>query len=329
VAENPDIFDRDTLARIGRLTLRARRVVEGIRSGAHRSPLHGASVEFAEHKEYTPGDELRHIDWKLFGKSDKYYVKRFEEETNLLAHLLIDTSASMGYGRALSTQQAWWRKLTRRGREAPDADSMDADMRRTKHDYATLLAASLAYLFINQGDAVGLFSFGNGNSSYLPPRTRASHLHTIMGRLASVRPEGEGHIAQALYDFAPRVERRGTIVLISDLLEDPESILKTMKNLRTQRNDVIVFQVLHSDELTFPYEDVSEFEDPEDRQQRLVADPREMREGYLEELKKFLEVVRHRCFEAQVDYMLLDTATPVSRALAEFVARRAATRRRR
>jgi uncharacterized protein (DUF58 family) len=207
------------------------------------------------------------------------------------------------------------------------SDDSTVDPAQTKLDYATLLAASLAYLLIGQGDAVGLYTFGDGDARYLPPRTRPSHLHTLMGTLAGIAPNGEGQIARALADFAPRVSRRGLVVLISDLLEDPEEVLQTMKNLRTHRNDVVVLQVLHGDEVRFPYDEVSQFEDPEDRSRQLIADPREMRDGYLKELKEFLELVRRRCFEAQVDYMLMDTGTPVSRALANFLARRAAPRR--
>lgn len=309
--------------------LRTRRVVEGVRTGAHRSPMHGQSVEFAEHKEYTPGDEIRRIDWKVFGRSDKYQVKRFEEETNLLAHILIDTSASMGYGRATADRQSWWQRLRDRRKDAgPSVDPAQEPI-HTKHEYATLLAAALAYLLVGQGDAVGLYAFGDGDKRYLPPRTRPSHLHTVMGTLSSIQPKGQGQIAKALVDFAPRVTRRGLIVLISDLLEDPEEVLQTMKNLRTRRNDVVVMQVLHADELSFPFDEVSQFEDPEDRRQQLIVDPRDMREGYLKELNGFLELVKRRCFESQVDHILMDTSVPVSTALASFLARRAAVGGRR
>lgn len=317
-------FDRDTLARAERLMIRSRRVVEGMRSGLHRSPFHGASVEFAEHKEYTPGDPIRHIDWKLYGKSDKYYVKRYEEETNLQAWILLDTSASMGYSRTRSSSQSWWRRLTRRAEPSTPGASASAEelVTGSKLEYAELLAASLAWMLVNQGDAVGMSLFNAAGTQTLPPRTRTTHLFNLMGMLASAKPVGEGHIAGAMTDFAHRLSRRSLVVLISDLLEDPEQILASLKGLRTRRNDVLILQVLHEDELTFPYDDVSLFEDPEATSQQLIADPREVRSGYLDALNAWLVQLRKGCFDAQVEHRLISTARPVSTALAELAAGR-------
>lgn len=314
-------LDAATLARVEQLTLRARRIVEGLRSGLHRSPFHGASVEFAEHKEYAPGDPLRFVDWKLFGKSDKYYVKRFEEETNLMAWILLDVSASMGYGRAAAASGSWWQRLRRRGTTGPSGlESGGPEIR--KIDQAVLLAASLCMLLLNQGDAVGLFTFGRGADILLPPRARASHLQALLTQLVSVKPAGDGLVSAALESFAPRVQRRSLIILISDLLEDPDRVLSTMKSLRTLRNDVLILQVLHEDELTFPYEDVSLFEDPEDPVQTLIADPREVKEGYQRELEAFLANIRRRCAEAQVEHRLIGTGTSIPAALGELLASR-------
>ncbi len=330
MAAPPQSFDRDTLAKVARLTLRARRVVEGVRAGTHRSPLQGASVEFAEHKEYTPGDDLRHIDWKLLGRLDKYYIKRFEEETNLQAYLLFDTSASMAYGGVETHVPGWWRRIRprslTRARAAPEAHGGVADAGgepdTTKHAHAVLLAAALAHLLTNQGDAVGIATFGGGDTRFIPPRSRRGHLGVLMEVLAGIEPAGTGGIAAALADFAPRVTRRSLVVLISDLLEDPEAILSTMKTLRTHRNDVVIFQVLHSDELRFPYDDVSRFVDPEVGGSGVVIDPRDIREGYLRELDRFLRLVRTRCLDARVDYHLIETDRPVADALAAFLAGR-------
>ncbi len=324
-------FDRDTLAKVGRLTLRARRVVEGLRAGTHRSPLQGASVEFAEHKEYTPGDDLRHIDWKLLGRLDKYYIKRFEEETNLVAYLVLDTSASMGFRGLDGPRAPWWTRMGRRFRSAGPGmagtvDGSDRDRNEgrgeSKHDHAVLLAAALAYLLMGQGDAVGVSTFGGGDSRFVPPRAHRSHLNVVMEVLSSIHPAGRGGIAEALAEFAPRVTRRSLVVLISDLLEEPEAILETMKTLRTRRNDVVVFHLLHPDELTFPYDDVSRFVDPEESDGGLVVDPREIREGYLQELDGFLSTIRQRLLESRVDYNLIDTGRPVADALATFLAGR-------
>lgn len=329
--ESVQHFDRETLARAERLMLRARRVVEGVRSGMHRSPFHGASVEFAEHKEYTPGDPLRTVDWKLYGKSDKYYVKRYLEETNLNAWILLDTSASMGYGRLASQRESWWQRFTQSTpfssrpssrRSTGESTPSEHELLRTKLDYASLLAASLAYLLITQGDAVGLCTFNQRGEQVLPARTRASHLHSMMGQLSSCTPAGQGFIGQALTRFAPRVNRRSLVILISDLLEDSATILQGLKQLRTRRNDVLILQVLHADELQFPYDEVSLFEDPEARDQQLIADPRDVREGYLTELNAWLERLRRDSFEAQVELQTLSTQTPVASALADVVSSR-------
>lgn len=317
-------LDSATLAQVEQLSLRARRIVEGLRSGLHRSPFHGASVEFAEHKEYAPGDPLRFVDWKLFGKSDKYYVKRFEEETNLLAWILLDVSASMGYGRTAAAGSSWWQRLRARGTSSSPGVASDgpggAEIR--KLDHAVLLAASLSMLLLNQGDAVGLYTFGQGADVLLPPRARASHLQALLTQLVGARSAGSGLVSAALETFAPRVQRRSLIILISDLLEDPDRVLTTMKRLRTLRNDVLILQVLHEDELTFPYEDVSLFEDPEDPVQTLIADPREVKEGYHRELEAFLTNIRRRCAEAQVEHRLIRTGMSIPSALGELLASR-------
>lgn len=321
-------FDRETLGRAEQLALRARRIVEGLRAGHHRSPFHGSSVEFAEHKEYAPGDPLKNMDWKLYGKSDKYYVKRYEEETNLQAWILLDTSASMGFGRQSAKPQpirSWWERL--RGMASPAAVSTEAAP-LTRMEYATLLAASLATLLVTQGDAVGLVTFGSEGSTLLPPRSRGTHLNTVMATLAQVESRGQGFIAQALRDFAPRVTRRSLVILISDLLEDTPDVMESLKGLRTRRNDVLLAQLLHDDELKFPYDDVSRFEDPENRDAFLIADPREIKDGYLQELQAWLEGIRQGSFEAQVEHRLINTQTPVMESLAALAADRQGGRRR-
>lgn len=321
-------FDRETLGRAEQLALKSRRIVEGLRAGHHRSPFHGSSVEFAEHKEYAPGDPLKNMDWKLFGKSDKYYVKRYEEETNLQAWILLDTSASMGFGRQEVPKlplSSWWERL--RGIK-PSVAPEEERLPSTRLEYATLLAASLATLLVTQGDAVGLVTFGSEGSTLLPPRSRGTHLSTLMATLSQTESRGQGFIAQALRDFAPRVTRRSMVILISDLLEDTPEVLESLKGLRTRRNDVLLAQLLHKDELEFPYDDVSRFEDPEDRASFLIADPREMKDGYLKELQAWLELIRQGSFEAQVEHRLINTQTPVVEALAALSADRQGGRRR-
>ena len=295
-------LDPVALSRLGTLTLKARTVVEGALSGLHKSPHHGSSVEFAEHKEYSPGDEIRHIDWKAYGKFDRYYVKRFEEETELTAYLLLDRSGSMGYrGDGLS-----------------------------KLEYGAYLAAAIAYVLNRQQDRVGLLAFGGGEL-YVPPRSRANHLHDVLAaieRVVDAGGRGETRIASALErvtDLARR--RRSLIVLISDLFDPSPEALKVLRRLRVQRHDVSVIQVLDRDELELPFEGVTLFESMED-DRKLLADPRSVRSAYLRELKEFLDRTRQSLSEGDVEHQLVSSAQPLERTLLDFLTARARGRRR-
>lgn len=319
-------LDQATVERASRLAFHARRVVEGLRAGPHKSPLFGSSVEFAEHKEYTPGDDLRYIDWKLYGKADRWYIKRFEEETNLTCWLLVDQSASMTWaGGGATAGGSWWRRLIS-GASAGGAPSElgPGVPDGSKLAWATLLAASISHLLTTQGDQVGLVTFGGGAPAVLAPRSQPSHLHAILRTLVNAPAAGEADLAKALGDFAPRLRQRGVVVVISDLLEDVDGVFQAMRALRPHRQDVVLFHVLDPDELTFPYKDVSRFVDPEDPSRQLLTDPKEIREAYLEVFRAFLEDVRRRCLEAQVEYVLADTSVDVGPTLAAWLARRAA-----
>jgi uncharacterized protein (DUF58 family) len=237
-------LDPVALSRLNNLELRARSVVEGALSGLHRSPHHGSSVEFAEHKEYAPGDEIKHIDWKAYGKFDKYYVKRFEEETELRAYLLVDCSASMDYrGKGVS-----------------------------KLDYARMLAAALAYLLLRQQDQVGMIAFGERLRGYLPPRARSGHLNDLLTALDGVRAEGRTDLPRAIAYLSEVVQRRSLIVLFSDLLGGQDQVRSLLRGLRARKHDVVVFHLLDHDELTLPFEGTTIFESMED-EQKLLADP--------------------------------------------------------
>lgn len=284
------LLDPVALSRLSNLELRARAVVEGALSGLHRSPHHGSSVEFAEHKEYAPGDEIKHIDWKAYGKFDKYYVKRFEEETELRAYLLLDCSASMAY----------------------------AGAGVSKLDYARMLAASLAYLLLRQQDQVGMIAFGERLRGYLPPRARSGHLRDLLTALDGVEAAGRTDLPRALAYLSEVVQRRSLIVLFSDLLGTDEQVRHLLRGLRARQHDVVVFHLLDKDELTLPFEGTTVFESMED-ERKLLADPGAVRKAYLKELHRFVDEYRVGLAEGDVEYHLVDTGRAPADVLIEFL----------
>jgi uncharacterized protein (DUF58 family) len=287
-------FDPLVLAKISTMSLRARYVVEGLLSGLHESPYRGYSVEFAEHREYAPGDEIRRIDWKAYGKFDRYFVKEYEEETNLRAYLLLDASASMDYG----------------------------SQGISKFDYGCYLAVSLAYLMLRQGDDVGLVTFGAQVQRYIPPRSGLKHLQAVTSLLEATRPEGETHLDQALREIGGKLKKRGMIIVISDLFDAPDLVLRALKYFRHRRNEVMVFHLLDNNELDFPFDRLTVFEDIEDTQSRVLADPRAIRQAYLQQLQTFIEEYRRECRREWIDYNLFPTTTPLDIALTRYLARR-------
>ncbi|GIX48358.1 MAG: hypothetical protein KatS3mg131_2569 [Candidatus Tectimicrobiota bacterium] len=287
-------FDPLVLAKIASLSLRARHVVEGLLSGLHKSPYRGYSVEFAEHREYVPGDEIRRIDWKAYGKFDRYFVKEYEEETNLRAYLFLDASASMGYG---STGLS-------------------------KFEYGCYLTASLAYLMLRQGDYVGLVTFGEHILRYIPPRASLHHLQALTAHLEAVTPQGPTRLAAALQEMASKITRRGMIVVISDLFDNPDEVLRALKLFRHRRNEVLVFHLLDHNELDFPFQRLTVFEDIEDARVRVLSDPRAVREAYLRQLQAFLAAYQQGCRRERIDYSLFATTTPLDVALTRYLARR-------
>jgi uncharacterized protein (DUF58 family) len=303
------------VARLADLKLRARTIVEGALAGLHRSPHHGASVEFAEHKEYSPGDEIRHIDWKAYGKFDKYYVKRYEEETELRAHLVLDCSASMGYA----------------SERAPSV---------TKLTYASWLAAGIAYLLLRQQDQAGLCAFADGLRACVPPRSTSGHLANLLDSLTALRAGGATELGRAI-DYVSGVARRRSLILVfSDLLEtgvdDPladdascggrSGAIRLLRGLRARGHDVALFHVLDGDELRLPFEEASLFEGVEDRRE-LYADPRAVRREYLAAISRFVDGCRRGCSEGDVSYQLVDTSRAPSLVLLEFLQGRSAQAR--
>ncbi len=287
------LLDPLVLAKISSLILRARFVVEGVLTGLHRSPHHGQSIEFAEHKEYSPGDDLRHIDWKVYGKSDKYYVKQFEEETNLKGYILLDASGSMGY----------------------------RSNKISKLDYGITLAASLAYLMLKQLDAVGLLTFNEREGSYIPPRARSSHLQAILQVLEGLEPGSRTDLAKVLNNLAEKVRRRALVILISDLFDEADRVLDALKQFRHRKNEIIIFHILDPDEIEFPFKDLTVFLGMEGEGQ-ILADPRGMKVTYQREIRSFIEKYRQVCLGNGIDYCLIKTSTPLDQALTEYLAKR-------
>jgi uncharacterized protein (DUF58 family) len=284
-------FDPKVLAGISNLALRARWVVEGLLSGVHKSRAKGFSVEFEEHREYAPGDEIRRIDWKAFGKFDRYFIKEYEDETNLRAYLLLDGSASMNYA----------------------SDGI------TKFDYGCTLTASLAYLILKQQDAAGVVTFSNRIESFVPPRAKRDYLMQILHALENRGPAGETNVGKILDELAGQIKRRGLIILVSDLLDEPEQVLKGLRQFRFKGNDVIVFHLLDPAEMELPFEGNILFEDLEAANLEVIADPRAIRATYKQVVQEFITEMRKQCHDNAIDYQLISTATPLDQALASYL----------
>jgi uncharacterized protein (DUF58 family) len=283
----------EAIKRISRLDLRARHIVEGFLTGLHRSPYFGQSVEFRQHREYTTGDDLRHVDWKVWAKQDRYYVKQFEEDTNMRATLLVDVSNSMRYG------------------SGP----------LSKSEYAGTVAVSLAYLLLRQQDSVGCVSFDERIRSTVPQRTKRSHLNSIIQSLSVNEPRDKTDMLAIFRAVAETFPRRGMMILISDLLADRAGLVRGLKLLRQRGHDVMVFHIMDDDELDFPFSGPTRFEGLETADQ-LTCNPRALREGYLEALGVFLEEVRRQCVSHTCDYALIRTSDSMDAALAHYLSNR-------
>ncbi len=283
----------EAIARISRLELQARNVVEGFLSGLHRSPYFGQSVEFVQHREYVAGDDPRRIDWKAWSKTDKYYIKQYEEETNLRSTLLVDVSESMQFGTHGTT----------------------------KYEYACAIAASLAYLLLRQQDSVGLVSFDAGVRAVVPSRSKRNHLHAVLAALDAQNPAEKTDMYGMLERVADDQSQRGMIVLISDLFAPREGLFKGLKLLRHRGHDVLVFHVLDDEELDFNYAGTTRFEGLE-AMGELLCDPRSLREGYLEAIKSFVEELRRNCSRQTIDYQTIRTSDHLDAVLGHYISHR-------
>ncbi|MDY0165498.1 MAG: DUF58 domain-containing protein [Thermoguttaceae bacterium] len=283
----------EAVRRIARLDLRARHVVEGFLSGMHRSPYFGQSVEFLQHREYTFGDDLRYVDWKVWAKQDRFYVKQFEEDTNLRCTLLCDVSGSMRYGRGALN----------------------------KYEYGCTVAACVAYMLLRQQDAVGCVAFDEQPRTVVPLRTKRTHLDAIIQAMDVSEPRDKTGIFPVLRLVAETFPRRGMVVLVSDLLVERPGLFRGLKLLRSRGHDVMVFHVMDDDELDFPFTGPTRFEGLETADM-LRCNPRALRQGYLDALAEYLEEVRRGCVANMVDYQLLRTSQPLDAALAAYLSNR-------
>jgi uncharacterized protein (DUF58 family) len=295
MANTPLRFNPSDLAKFGGLTLTARQLVEGFLTGLHKSPYKGSSVEFAEHRQYYPGDEIRHIDWRAYGKTDRYFIKEYEEETNLKAYLLVDASGSMSF----------------------------AGKHPSKFRHAQITAASLAYLMLQQLDAVGLVTHDTRLRTKIPPRASAKHLLRLLTTLEQTKPGGETALGPIWQELAAHhVKRRGLIVILSDCFDQIESLLLALRRFRYQKHEVLLFHILAPEEMEFPYSRLTQFRNLELSDDRLLVDPSRLRQEYLANFRAFCQRLREGVGQMQIDYHTLRTDEPVDRALGIYLARR-------
>ena len=291
--DNKKYLHPETVAKLDNMALRARLVVEGYIIGQHKSPYHGFSVEFAEHRAYGPGDEIRHIDWKLYGKTDRYYVKQYEEETNLIAYILLDTSRSMKY----------------------------TSGKVTKLDYGSYLSAALSYLMLNQHDGIGLILFDEKIRKFIPPRSTSSHLNTVLLNLEKPEIGSDTAISMVLHEMAERIKKRGLVILISDLMDDQESILSGLKHFRHNKQEVILFHILDRKELDFEFNTRTRFKDMESGSQ-LTTEPWHIKKAYKKRILRLQDKYKKQCREQLIDYVPLFTDQSLDIALNSYLNKR-------
>ena len=290
------LLDPVAISRAETLGLHARMLVEGYMAGEHKSPYHGFAIEFAQHREYAPGDDLRHLDWKVLGRTDRYYIKQYEQETNYVAHILLDGSESMKYGSG----------------------------KYTKLDYGKMIAACLSYMILHQRDAIALDIFDTTTRDYLPRSNSHSMIHKVLTTLSAFNPTAQTNIAVVLHDMAVQIRRRGIVIIISDLFDDEQKILEGIQHLRFGGNEVVVFHVLDKDELEFPFTGLIEFHGLEGIP-KILTRPQEIKKSYLRELEAFRTTLREGCERNQCHYVPVNTSQPLHEILSGYLAFRLKT----
>ncbi len=289
-----EYFQPDRLGKLRNLNLLARRAVEGFLTGLHKSPHKGFSVEFAEHREYTPGDDLRHLDWVAWGRTDRHFTKLYEQETNLRAYILLDVSGSMGYRH---------------------------DGEVTKFVYGCFLTACLSYLMCRQQDSVGVVAFDESTRFHLTPASTPAHLDRVFTHLEDLTPGGQTNIAETFHHLADRIAKRGLVIVISDLYAEPAEVLRAFQHFAFRKHQLMVFHLLDPAELELPYRNVHSFVDMETGE-RMQVDPRTIRDAYMREVKQFIDTYRRQCADRNIEYVPVRTDQPYERMLLNYLARR-------
>jgi len=284
----------ETVSKLKGMEMRARMVVEGFIAGLHKSPYHGFSVEFADYRQYMPGDDVTDIDWKVYAKTDRYYIKQYEEETNLKSYLLLDCSASMKY--------------------------CSGD-RLTKFDYAGMLCGALSYMMLRQRDAVGLVTYDQHIRRYIPPRSKHGHIHVLLNEIASQTPSDLTDTATTLHEMAERIKRRGLVIILSDLLDNADQIISGLRHFRYHKHEVIVFHILDPRERDFNFGSEAIFKDMETGEE-LSTLPFQMKKEYARKVSEFAEKITVACRQSNIDYHPIDTAMPFDKALYAFLSKR-------
>ena len=321
-----DILTPDDLRQVGSLEVLARGVVEGFVAGLHRSPHKGNSVEFKQHRPYVPGDDLRSLDWKVFGKTDRFYVREFEEETNLRATILLDCSGSMGYGGSDGATE----RRSDGGAGGGVRARLRSSFRRavapslslSKQQYAVRLAACLSYLMLRQQDGVGLAVFDDKVRKLIPPRSNPRHLTALLDAMTACATGGETNLGRIFRELAPKLHRRGLVILLSDCFGDVGDLLRGLAHLKHARHDVIVFQIWHRDELDFAFAGQVRFDDLEAADHRRMLDAPLLRKQYLARLADYRDALREGCARHKVDLVPVVTDQPYAAALREYLVRR-------
>jgi uncharacterized protein (DUF58 family) len=293
---------QEAVGSVSRLDFLARGFVEGFKNGHHRSPHKGFSVEFAEHRPYVPGDDIRGLDWRVYARTDRYFIKEYMEETNLRATILLDASGSMRY----------------QGEAASVVDGKTV----SKYDFARYMAATLTYLLIHQQDAVGLVTFDTAVREFLPARAQPSQIRRILASLHETEPGGETNLAPILHEIADRIPRRGVVIIISDLFDNAADIVKAFHHFDYARHELIVFHIMAEEELTFPFESFTEFHDLEGVEETLQIDPKTIRSKYLDRVRLFMQEMEQSCGRMKADYVPISTKEDFNTALADYLSKR-------
>ena len=294
VRDHKNFLDPSFISKLNSLELKARLVVEGFMVGLHKSPYHGFSVEFSEHRAYMQGDNLKDVDWKVFGKTEKYFIKQYEEETNHRSYIFLDTSNSMAYSSGENI---------------------------SKLDYSLTLAASLSYLMIHQQDAVGLTLYSEKINKFLPPKSSRAYLQEILKNLANVQASEKTNTAESLSEAAEKIKRKGLVIIISDFFDDINSVLKALKHFSYKKNEVIVFQVLDPIEKTFSFGKDAIFKDLETGDE-ITTQPYQIQKAYREAMSEFTNRIKTECLNSNIDYNLIDTSDPYDKALFRYLQKR-------